>query len=542
MATVFAVGDFVQLVGLLSNPSLNGAIGTVIGDIDETRGRYAINLKSPAAAVAAHPAGMSLKPLNLMKLVECARPGCDQLGTKGCSACSKEFYCSADCQKTNWKSHKPFCLLIKCMPVALLPLKDVYSTVDEVLKQTEAQVAKIGKDRYIRLLQHAATFTKSQFGKRVKESASYSRDDGDCVDAWNVEINVLNHIYNKLGYQDSSNRISYYQKSLKILGPWIEQICLSEGDRTNIFDEEQISYLYDSLSKTESNLSAGYREIRDWDKAKYYQEQSILHAKLMKEGEDKIKSVFYALSKLASLHNLIGKLPETKAVREEAYIYVSEQYNPEHPLVLEAGGALVHILNQTGDFYDAERFARICYEGLTRAPSDPDSFEAAKAARNLANASCNLICKNGPDSADIEEAEMLAKKAVRIMKELKGPVSSEMINAFQALVNVLMIRKNSIDETKNLLENYLSDAIRYQGVDLDGKSTGYANNHFGYFHRKLANISSCDHEKRHHLRLTESYFKEASRIFIKHYGLNHPNVLLTKKDLSEASIALERMR
>jgi hypothetical protein len=44
------------------------------------------------------------------------------------------------------------------------------------------------------------------------------------------------------------------------------------------------------------------------------------------------------------------KLVEAKAVREEAYICVSEAYNPEHPLVLEAGGKLVHILGQTKDF------------------------------------------------------------------------------------------------------------------------------------------------------------------------------------------------
>jgi hypothetical protein len=36
MAAVFTVGDLFRLVGLVSNPSLNGAIGTVISDIDES--------------------------------------------------------------------------------------------------------------------------------------------------------------------------------------------------------------------------------------------------------------------------------------------------------------------------------------------------------------------------------------------------------------------------------------------------------------------------------------------------------------------------
>jgi hypothetical protein len=89
-----------------------------------------------------------------------------------------------------------------------------------------------------------------------------------------------------------------------------------------------------------------------------------------------------------------------------------------HPLVLEAGGQFIEILNLTGDYYDAECFARVCYDILTRSPLDPDSLEAANAASNLANESVNLINKNGPENADIEESEMLARKAARIIKEL----------------------------------------------------------------------------------------------------------------------------
>jgi hypothetical protein len=70
----------VKLVGLKLNPSHNGAIGTVKKDIDtESRGRYGVQLHSPASAVAAHPAGISMNPLNLIKVTECARPGCNEI-------------------------------------------------------------------------------------------------------------------------------------------------------------------------------------------------------------------------------------------------------------------------------------------------------------------------------------------------------------------------------------------------------------------------------------------------------------------------------
>jgi hypothetical protein len=46
MKGIFTIDEIVQLVGLTSNQLLNGAVGTIAEDIDESRGRYAINLKS----------------------------------------------------------------------------------------------------------------------------------------------------------------------------------------------------------------------------------------------------------------------------------------------------------------------------------------------------------------------------------------------------------------------------------------------------------------------------------------------------------------
>jgi dTDP-4-dehydrorhamnose 3,5-epimerase-like enzyme len=80
----------------------------------------------------------------------------------------------------------------------------------------------------------------------------------------------------------------------------------------------------------------------------------------------------------------MGKLSEAKALREEAYMFVSEVYNPEHPIVLKIGCKLVDILLLTNNYYDAERSARVCYDSLTCAPMNPNSSEAAQAASNLA--------------------------------------------------------------------------------------------------------------------------------------------------------------
>lgn len=233
MTAVFTVGQVVQLVGLVSSQSLNGAVGTVIRDLDyESRGRHGVGLQSPAAAVAAHPCGISLSPKNLIKVRECSEPDCNENGRNACSACMKEFYCSAKCQKTDWKIHKIVCPLMKLMSDVLVPFIDVSSTIDKVLAQTEEQIVILGNKRYVRLLHYAAAFAGHQFGKRIPGTKSYSRDSGEWINNWGVEILALYAIYKKLSHHNSSfdddgnvkdcwtNKIPYLQKSLVILEPW----------------------------------------------------------------------------------------------------------------------------------------------------------------------------------------------------------------------------------------------------------------------------------------------------------------------------------
>ena len=44
-----------------------------------------------------------------VELKPCCNPGCDQLGTKACSACKTSSYCSVSCQTANWPSHRAEC-------------------------------------------------------------------------------------------------------------------------------------------------------------------------------------------------------------------------------------------------------------------------------------------------------------------------------------------------------------------------------------------------------------------------------------------------
>jgi hypothetical protein len=111
--------------------------------------------------------------------------------------------------------------------------------------------------------------------------------------------------------------------------------------------------------------------------------------------------------------------------------------------------------------------------------------------------------------------------------------------SFNALFDVKSLKKEFSEETKSLLEDYLGDAIRQQGID--GTSTSYANGYLGCFHGEITKILLCNDAKRKCLQLSESYFKEVLRLHTINYGPNYYATLNTALKLSNTLTALEGM-
>ena len=44
------------------------------------------------------------------KAITCARNACDKNGTKTCTACKLVKYCSSECQRAHWATHRESCL------------------------------------------------------------------------------------------------------------------------------------------------------------------------------------------------------------------------------------------------------------------------------------------------------------------------------------------------------------------------------------------------------------------------------------------------
>lgn len=98
---------------------------------------------------------------------------------------------------------------------------------------------------------------------------------------------------------------------------------------------------------------------------------------------------------------------------EESYYIFAVAYNPSHLIVLKADARLISVLIHLRENYDAERYARICFECLTRPVSKEDDA-VAEAAEQLAEITWILMQENGLKTGDIVESEILAWKVISI--------------------------------------------------------------------------------------------------------------------------------
>lgn len=89
----------------------------------------------------------------------------------------------------------------------------------------------------------------------------------------------------------------------------------------------------------------------------------------------------------------------------------AEAYDPSYPEVLKAADKLIRMLIKSDEYYDAERYAIVCYECLTR-PVDTKSKKVAQAAESFARINYFSIVRN--QSGNLDNLESLCRNSLRI--------------------------------------------------------------------------------------------------------------------------------
>jgi hypothetical protein len=141
-----------------------------------------------------------------INMSQCASPCCNRPASSQCSVCLKEWYCGSECQKADWKKHKLICKVLKRFSNQLQPYSQVYQVIMEIFGTPAATE---------RVLKHLLTYATFQFGERIPGKGYRQRGNGERIDNFQVDINLMCNIYQSL------------------INIYIDDASLSERDRNN---------------------------------------------------------------------------------------------------------------------------------------------------------------------------------------------------------------------------------------------------------------------------------------------------------------------
>eukprot|EP00596_Hydrurales_sp_CCMP1899_P000637 CAMPEP_0119051946 /NCGR_PEP_ID=MMETSP1177-20130426/73392_1 /TAXON_ID=2985 /ORGANISM="Ochromonas sp, Strain CCMP1899" /LENGTH=536 /DNA_ID=CAMNT_0007031323 /DNA_START=481 /DNA_END=2089 /DNA_ORIENTATION=- len=156
---------------------------------------------------------------------QCARPDCQALAKSSCSGCGREQYCGSVCQKLDWKVHKSVCPILKKLSSQLQPYNEVVRITKEILASNK------GND--LRVLEHLQSYADYQLGQQVTGKDYRERIDGQRIDNWDADIEILLQISNymvKAFITKSSSLSSMIRNTDKGMFPHIERSTMARSD------------------------------------------------------------------------------------------------------------------------------------------------------------------------------------------------------------------------------------------------------------------------------------------------------------------------
>jgi hypothetical protein len=304
---------------------------------------------------------------------------------------------------------------------------------------------------------------------------------------------------------------------------------LNSSSLSDSLTGDQINHILWISSSTEFKIASIYVHRNLFDLAEDYCQRALPHARLYEgEEEEKADLLCRALSAYANLQDRQGKYTAAVAFAKEAYNYVAVVYNPVHPEVQTAACTLIEYLLNKGDLYDAERFSQATLDSL-KDPANKVDQQSERVARGNFNLANVIYQQNG----DLVKAEMLAKESLRIRTRIFHNDHICVGYSTGLLASVLQSQGNLSNEKKELFERSLAISIKNFGPDGFNTAKDYTN--LGVFYHQLAASSQQTGETRkEHMRLSQSNYEEAVRIYTKTFSLDHPKTIhATLRILSE---------
>jgi tetratricopeptide (TPR) repeat protein len=200
-------------------------------------------------------------------------------------------------------------------------------------------------------------------------------------------------------------------KILELLRPWY----ISLGSDASL-DRKQINFNLILLSDSEQEASGILKCREEFSLAEDHLKRALSYVKRYEGAEElKTKGLFSVLKDYCNLRGRQGDFAVALSFAEEAYNCAAEAYNPVHPEVQVAAGALIRCLTHTGNLQSAETFAQMTLD-ILRDPANKMDQEGEQVGIGYYNLAKVIGALNNDDP----KAEKFAREALRIRIKLYG--------------------------------------------------------------------------------------------------------------------------
>jgi tetratricopeptide (TPR) repeat protein len=392
-------------------------------------------------------------------------------------------------------------------------------------------------------MDHLLSYAEFQFGDRIPGKAYRERSNGEQIDNWVVEVEILLQVNNylasakdeSLGMKVCDNLSApYKEKMIALLMPWFEYFNSNSTIQRNNLDREKFNYILEYLSQTERNLALIYVHNNEPNFAVDLCQLALYYARLYEGKEEKkIEILCKTLKRFSDVRVMQGNYADALILAEEGYNCAAIAYDPVHPEVLKAASVLIDCLIHKGDFYNAERFGQATLDGLKDPANklDQQSEIVASGYYDLANV---IYQQKG----DFIKAEALVRESLRIRSRLNN--NAKVGRSGGLLAKILMSQGELGRETKELLEYSL--AVDTKNLGPEGSNTILSNISLGDYHDKVAEKAQIMETRKEHLLLSKSCYAECLQIYTKIYGPNNPKTVDVSSKLSTNLLNLSLLR
>lgn len=266
---------------------------------------------------------------------QCARPCCNKSAIHRCSVCLKEPYCSGECQKSDWKKHKLICKVLKRLPSNLQPYREVVQNIEGIRSAT----------KNVRVLHHLLSYAQFQFGNSIPGKSYRQRQNGERIDNFEVEIDIMILIYRNLvtiyvadtslNSKDSHDILMVcYDKMSEIAQPWSLYLDSDAVSQVDSLSREKIDTIFQLLLGIEQRKAESFANRRLFSDSEKHCQQALFYARRHNiEGVTKTTLLLGTLITCCNIRKLQDDFAGAVIMAEEAYNLVAILYNPVHPQV-----------------------------------------------------------------------------------------------------------------------------------------------------------------------------------------------------------------